>query len=143
MKRAHRGLVEDGVARPWRELVQDLVLTPAAGVADGRGEALHVRQEVAEVGQLRSDGEVDDPEAVLTEEVEQPLYGRHDDMLDPVETVLAERFLPGCLQRTAQSLESRGARVLHVDGDQRNPRRVEHEPRIELKGVVPGRRRVW
>src|SRR5262245_5131132 len=28
VKRAHRGLVEDRVARSWRELVQDLVLTP-------------------------------------------------------------------------------------------------------------------
>src|SRR5262249_52563110 len=100
-------------------------------------------QEVAEIGQLRSDGEVDDPETVLAEEIEQPLYGRHAPALDPVEPIFTERFLPGRLQRAAQSLEPRRAGVLHIDRDQCDARRLERESWIELEGVVSGERRVW
>src|SRR5262249_31165845 len=96
----------------------------------------HVGQEIAIVGQLGADRQIDDPESLSAEEVEQPLHRGHDHAFDAIESVRTERLLALVLQRAAESLQARCARVLEVDDDQREALGVEGEAWIELERVI-------
>ncbi len=112
------------------------MLAPPPRIADRFRHRAHVGRQVAEVRQLRADGEVHDPQPVGPEGGEQALDGRHHHGLDAVEAGGPLLRPPLVLQQAAQALVPRRARVLHVHHHERDPRRLEAEPRIELPCVV-------
>ena len=127
VERAHRGLVEDGLAAARGASASRISCSRRpARVADRLRHRPHVGRQVAVVGQLRAHREEDHAQAARAESRRAGAgWWAPRTVSMRSKRSVALRLAPLVLQEPAQALVARAARVLHVHHHQRHPGRIE------------------